>query len=90
MGLRQRIWARRQFVRLFKLLGDQCAWCGVTAPLEFDCIEPMGPVHHRSGPSARACFYRRMYSIGNLQVLCFDCHRRKTMMEREAEQLHFL
>jgi len=34
----------------------------------------------------RTVFYRRMARMGNLQLLCEKCHRRKTFREnREAE-----
>lgn len=85
MGLRQRIWARDARARLVRLLGGKCARCGVTHPLQFDCIMPCGDAHHKVGFAQRISFYRRQQAAGNLQLLCTDCHIVKTAEDLALE-----
>lgn len=62
-------------------LGMMCRMCGGIENLEFDCIEPQGDEHHKMDTSHRMCFYWRQYRRGNLQVLCVDCHAKKSALE---------
>lgn len=86
---RSRIWARRILRDLRRRLGSMCAWCwkgsrhGVV--LEFDCIAPEGPEHHKWETNRRAVFYRRLFRRGGLQLLCTDCHAKKTRAQLDAE-----
>lgn len=82
MGKRQRDWARRLRVQIRKDLGNKCAHCGATEELEFDCISPKGDEHHKMEQSARVSFYRVQYALGNLQLLCEKCHKKKTSFEQ--------
>lgn len=70
MGARQRRWAHKATKALRKQLGGQCAICGKTHNLEFDCIAPQGHFHHKIEWSWRISFYRNQAHAGNLQLLC--------------------
>ena len=85
MASRQVIWARRVKQELREIMGERCRRCGATEELEFDCIEPQGHHHHQVGTVGRATFYRLQHKIGNLQLLCPDCHSIKTLADHVAE-----
>lgn len=74
MGMKQKEWARKTRQALLAELGGECARCGTTEALEFDCIIPCGDAHHKFDTSARMSFYRHQYAAGNLQVLCHECN----------------
>lgn len=76
-------WARNARFRLVFALGGCCAECGATKELEFDCIEPQGHHHHAIGYVHRTVFYRRQHKEGNLQLLCYRCHKKKTKADLE-------
>ena len=81
MGLRQREWAARARRELRRKLGMACKQCGSRyyAKLEFDVINPCdNGKHHKIEWSWRISFYRQQADAGNLQLLCPDCHNRKT------------
>lgn len=84
MTRRQVVWARSARQRLRMALGGECAVCGSTEGLEFDCIVPQGPAHHRTGVIGRTCFYRKQHAVGNLQLLCPACHAPKSAAEYHA------
>lgn len=77
MGKLQKAWARRARAKLLTELGAKCAHCGEREALGFDCISPRGDRHHKMDTSARMSFYRGEHRLGNLQVLCSECNRRK-------------
>jgi 5-methylcytosine-specific restriction endonuclease McrA len=78
MGARQREWARLWRARLIRILGAKCACCGAVEKLELDCIRPVRNAHARYEASTRVSFYRRQWSVGNLQILCSSCNVIKT------------
>ena len=78
MARRQVRWAKTALHRLKIALGARCNRCGSVVDLQFDCIVPQGHKHHSVGLTARACFYRKMARLGNLQLLCERCHVSKT------------
>ena len=78
MGARQREWAKAWRARILRILGPRCACCGATEDLTFDCIRPGGGNHARLEHSQRITFYRRQFSVGNLQVLCRRCNINKS------------
>lgn len=86
MGKRQKEWARKARLVLISELGGKCVRCGSREHLEFDCILPCGDEHHRMDTERRICFYRRMHTEGNLQLLCNhkagSCHEKKTSKDR--------
>jgi 5-methylcytosine-specific restriction endonuclease McrA len=82
VGRSQKNWARKARQSLIEVLGGCCCMCKTSDSLEFDCIEPQGDEHHRMDTSARMSFYRSQFRIGNLQVLCSDCHSLKTAADR--------
>lgn len=79
MGLRQRIWAKKQTERLRSLLGGKCIDCGSVEELEFDVIVPVGNSdhHRRMDYSWRLSFYRKQYAANNLALRCGPCNRKK-------------
>ncbi len=79
------MWARRVKLELKEIMGATCNRCGCAGALEFDCIEPQGHDHHKIGTVGRATFYRLQHKIGNLQLLCPDCHATKTLSDRVAD-----
>jgi len=83
MAKRQRIWARKALDRIRVVLHGRCNHCGATESLEMDCIIPKGHQHHAAGISSRACFYRAQLRLGNLQLLCTQCHTKKTSADAE-------
>lgn len=91
MGKRQKDWARRARVELRARLGDTCTRCGSVDALQFDCIIPQGDWHHKLEYSHLTSFYRAEAARGNLQLLCEDCHNRKSKGERRrnAQELVF-
>ena len=63
--------------------GDHCRQCGPSGKfLEVDHRVPLWKVVDL--PSAKR---RQYFLIGNLQLLCFDCHKRKSAKEA-AERAH--
>jgi len=81
MAKRQKQWAKRARAALLEDLGAQCAACGATEQLTFDCKTPMGDKHHRLDTSARMCFYRKQTARGNIQVLCMACNIKRSLLE---------
>ena len=72
--------ARLKF-ELATALGGKCSRCPAVSALEFDCVVPQGPAHHRLDFPAKIRWYWQEYSRGNLQLLCRACHQRKTVEE---------
>src|SRR5712691_833417 len=81
MSQRQKVWARKARLKLVSELGGCCKSCQSEEELQFDCIVPQGPLHHRFEPSHLICFYRKESRKGNLQILCASCHEIKTTEE---------
>src|SRR5512147_3126229 len=86
---RSRIAAQRVLADLKRRLGEMCHWCwageGHGVILEFDCIAPEGDEHHRWETNRRAYFYRRLFRRHGLQLLCQECHAKKTRAMLDAE-----
>jgi 5-methylcytosine-specific restriction endonuclease McrA len=74
--------------RLLVSLGTFCVFCGETDPvvLEVDHIIPHPRVQglRKGFPVLLAQLRREDESPFNLQVICANCHARKTKMERVA------
>ena len=62
-------------------LGGVCVSCGSNENLERDCITPRGDEHHKMSTDQRATFYAREIKAGNVQLLCKDCHTKKTVVD---------
>jgi 5-methylcytosine-specific restriction endonuclease McrA len=83
--IRGRRYLARRRITLLELLGAFCRFCGETddAVLVFDHIIPVG--HKARGVRAGSdllCLMRRgLLSPFSIQVLCANCHARKTRME---------
>lgn len=72
---------RRVKKALIDCLKGKCARCPETTDLQFDCIKPTGPAHHKMFSDARLKFYQFQLDRGNLQLLCGKCHTAKTTQE---------
>lgn len=86
MAREHKRWAMRARARLMVELGNRCAECESRNDLTFDCIVPLGHVHHSMDASARMCFYHKQHRDGNLQILCRRCNGKKGYYERLAHQ----
>lgn len=88
MAKYQKQWAKKQRAQMYQLLGWVCKMCDKEKrKMEFDCIIPQGDRHHRMDTSARICFYRKQYQANNLQLLCRQCHIKKTKKEQNGLHL---
>ena len=68
---------------LVKRDGDQCTECGPDGKfLQVDHVVPLWKVADLE-PAQR----RQYFLLGNLQLLCFDCHKQKSAKET-AERAH--
>ncbi len=63
------------------LANGPCKACGSTIALEVDHIDPRQKVSHRIWGW---CKEKREAELAKCQVLCGDCHLRKTISERHA------
>ncbi len=63
-------------------LGGKCQQCGSTVALEFhiQSNRKNGKDHHGLGPAGRIAFYERAARMGELRLLCIDCHRGLTVL----------
>ena len=71
---------RKKF--LLTSLGGKCSRCDETLELQFDCIEPQGPLHHGLSVYDRMIFYTLQHRAGNLQLLCPPCHHIKSAQDK--------
>lgn len=67
-------------------LGGKCARCPATTFLQFDCIQPTGPAHHKLFSDNRLAYYEIQQAEGNLQLLCRKCHTWKTLHDLRVLQ----
>lgn len=61
--------------------GKSCVKCGSTEQLELDHIDPAQKTEHRIWTWSPE---RRAEELAKCQVLCHDCHQKKTSAERAA------
>ncbi len=68
----------------FRILGRQCIKCGSTERLEFDHIDPNTKEINISAlmHAPKAVFMKELLKC---QVLCKDCHRKKTTQQLYAQ-----
>lgn len=62
-----------------------CAECGSSDRLELDHIEPEDKVSHRVWSWAEE---RLLAELAKCQVLCYDCHKKKTIRQRDEAIQH--
>lgn len=72
----QRNWKAKRRAEWFK--DKQCAKCGSTADLELDHIEPTRKVSHNIWSWSEE---RMLTELAKCQVLCVNCHKRKTRLD---------
>lgn len=75
---------RAQRLALRMLLGGRCVRCGGQGALQFDVVVPCDSSHHWTGSTQRQAFYEAQHRAGNLQLLCFHCHLKKSAEDRRA------
>lgn len=73
----QRNWMRNRRAEYFN--GKSCNHCGSIHELELDHIDPTKKVSHKIWSWSAA---RREAELAKCQVLCSDCHAKKTAAER--------
>lgn len=69
----QKRWQTKRRAEFFN--GKVCAECGGDEQLELDHIDPTAKMTHRVWSMSDA---RREAEIAKCQVLCYDCHKRKS------------
>lgn len=72
----QRAWMAERRAEFFK--GKCCKVCGKTDKLELDHVDPKQKVSHNIWSWSDS---RRNAELAKCQVLCFDCHKKKTIRE---------
>lgn len=85
-----RAWYRKRKQEAIEQLGGECVQCGATENLEFDHIDPstktaVVTVILRKNPK------RLQEELSKCQLLCHDCHKRKSIAEagkRPAKGTH--
>lgn len=60
------------------LNGKYCVECGSTQRLEIDHIDPTQKITHAFWSWSEE---RRLVELAKCQILCYDCHKKKTIMQ---------
>lgn len=78
MAKRQKEYAKRLRQKLLEELGNRCP-CGATEDLTFDHKYPEDKVGYSQakGSDSRMYEYRKLASLGRIQILCRSCNTRK-------------
>ena len=77
---------RKELLSEAKLfLGGKCAWCGITKNLEFDHIDD-SKKEHNVGNAVRNTKDVFWNEVGKCQLLCVNCHNRRTTAQKRAKQ----
>lgn len=66
-------------------LGGKCVWCGITENLEFDHIDD-AIKEHNVGNAVRNTKEVFWKEVGKCQLLCVECHNKKTTAQKRAKQ----
>lgn len=77
---------RKELLSEAKLfLGGKCAWCGITENLEFDHIDDSKKEHNVGNAvrNTREVFWNE---VGKCQLLCVNCHNKRTTAQKRAKQ----
>ena len=77
---------RKELLSEAKLfLGGKCAWCGITENLEFDHIDDSKKEHNVGNAvrNTREVFWNE---VGKCQLLCVNCHNKRTTVQKRAKQ----
>lgn len=66
-------------------LGGKCVWCGTTENLEFDHIDDSKKEHNVGNAvrNTREVFWNE---VGKCQLLCVNCHNKRTTAQKRAKQ----
>ena len=79
----QRLWLAK---RRSDYLEDKCCVvCGATKSLEIDHIDPDLKSSHRIWSWSKE---RREAELAKCQILCYKCHKQKTILWREGQRAH--
>lgn len=77
---------RKELLSEAKLfLGGKCVWCGITENLEFDHIDDSKKEHNVGNAvrNTREVFWNE---VGKCQLLCVNCHNKRTTAQKRAKQ----
>jgi len=77
---------RKELLSEAKLfLGGKCLWCGTTENLEFDHIDDSKKEHNVGNAvrNTREVFWNE---VGKCQLLCVNCHNKRTTAQKRAKQ----
>jgi hypothetical protein len=77
VGKRQKVWARLKLAEMRQELGGVCSRCGASERLEFH-VWPPDSAHHGTSTDTRATYYRARMLLGEVSLLCKDCHLKLT------------
>jgi len=69
---------------LVEMLGGKCVTCGSRNNLEFDHKAPGSASFRMSGKDLDRSWDSILVELKKCQLLCHDCHRAKTVANREA------
>ena len=78
---------RARKAALTSKLGGRCVLCGNTAFLQFDVIKARTVDHHGLGSLERIRIYELLAEQGRVQLLCPNCHVKKSIAERRGQGL---
>jgi len=67
-------------------LGGKCSLCPATDNLQFHLKCGDGAEHHAMNSVSRVYFYVREAALGNIEILCGDCHRTVTAAQNRARR----
>ena len=77
---------RRDRDKVFELLGGKCKHCGIDDydVLQIDHIKPLRRKDHKgnTGTALKQAILLGKISLKKLQLLCANCHQKKTYKER--------
>ena len=79
---KQKVKRQQRIDFLHSQLGKQCVNCGSEERLEFDHINP-SLKQHRTPPQQMGRD-KMLQEIDNLQVLCYECHKQKSLAQKAA------
>jgi len=78
-------WIQQRKREAYAAMGGACVGCGSIEKLELDHIDRRMKVSHRIWTWSAA---RRTEEIAKCQLLCVDCHKKKTRYEWIAARRH--
>jgi 5-methylcytosine-specific restriction endonuclease McrA len=75
---------RRYRAAAADILGAKCSQCGGAEELQFDHVNPKYKEARIDRLFSTAAPRRMFEELGKCQLLCFPCHRKKSIAQRKA------